>query len=113
MRLPADQRRQISALVDSGSVHGLVVGPETAGRDGAAILTWLEELAIPVVLVERRAVLPQPLAARQPVAEYGGAQIVGDDRGGRPAVPARCRIQDALSIQAMAPFAGLAIKNLG
>lgn len=60
---PADQRRQISALVESGSVHGLVVGPETAGHDGAAILTWLEELGIPVVLVERRA--PTALALRR------------------------------------------------
>ncbi|WP_448809014.1 LacI family DNA-binding transcriptional regulator [Agromyces bauzanensis] len=60
---PADQRRQISALVDSGSVHGLLVGPETAGRDGAAILSWLEELEIPVVLVERR--VPSALALRR------------------------------------------------
>ncbi|MRG61222.1 DeoR family transcriptional regulator [Agromyces sp. CFH 90414] len=60
---PADQRRQIAALVDSGSVHGLVVGPETAGRDGAAILTWLERLDIPVVLVERRS--PSALALQR------------------------------------------------
>jgi DNA-binding LacI/PurR family transcriptional regulator len=60
---PADQRRQISALVESGSVHGLAVGPETAGTDGSAILSWLEELPVPVVLVERRA--PTVLALRR------------------------------------------------
>jgi DNA-binding LacI/PurR family transcriptional regulator len=60
---PADQRRQVAALVESGSVHGLVVAPETSGNDGAAILTWLDELDIPVVLVERRA--PTALALRR------------------------------------------------
>lgn len=60
---PADQRRQISALVDSSSVHGLVVAPETVGRDGAALLTWLEDLDIPVVLVERR--VPTALALQR------------------------------------------------
>ncbi|WP_350347589.1 substrate-binding domain-containing protein [Agromyces sp. G08B096] len=60
---PADQRRQIQALVETGGVHGLVVGPETSGRDGAAILTWLDGLDLPVVLAERRA--PAALALQR------------------------------------------------
>ncbi len=52
---PADQRRQITSLVESGSVHGLIVAPENLGADGHALLTWLESLPVPVVMVERRA----------------------------------------------------------
>lgn len=59
----ADQRRQIGALVDSGTVHAIVAAPEAAGQDAAAILGWLDELDLPVVLVERRA--PTPLALRR------------------------------------------------
>ncbi|MDQ1173882.1 DNA-binding LacI/PurR family transcriptional regulator [Microbacterium testaceum] len=51
----ADQRRQIASLVDSGSLHGLIVAPETTGADGRAFLHWLESLPLPVVLAERRA----------------------------------------------------------
>ncbi|MDT0158224.1 substrate-binding domain-containing protein [Microbacterium sp. ARD32] len=51
---PADQRRQISSLVESGGFHGLIVAPENQGPDGHALLSWLEQLPIPVVLVERR-----------------------------------------------------------
>ena len=59
---PSDQRRQISALVESGGVHGLIVAPETTGQDGFALLTWLESLPTPVVLAERRA--PSSLGLR-------------------------------------------------
>lgn len=55
-----DQRRQIASLVESGTLHGLLVAPETLGADGRALLHWLESLPIPVVLVERRA--PSALA---------------------------------------------------
>lgn len=55
-----DQRRQIASLVESGSLHGLIAAPETAGADGQALLQWLESLPIPVVLAERRA--PSALA---------------------------------------------------
>lgn len=55
-----DQRRQIGSLIESGSLHGLIVAPEATGPDGRALLHWLESLPIPVVLVERRA--PSPLA---------------------------------------------------
>lgn len=52
---PEDQRRQISSLVESGGFHGLIVAPENQGPDGHALLSWLEQLPVPVVLVERRA----------------------------------------------------------
>ena len=55
-----DQRRQIASLVESGSLHGLIVAPETLGADGRALLHWLEALPIPVVLAERR--VPSALA---------------------------------------------------
>ena len=55
-----DQRRQIVSLVESGSLHGLIVAPDTQGPDGQALLHWLESLRIPVVLAERRA--PSALA---------------------------------------------------
>ncbi len=55
-----DQRRQITSLVDSGSLHGIIAAPETTGPDGRALLHWLEALPIPVVLAERRA--PSALA---------------------------------------------------
>ena len=55
-----DQRRQIATLVHSGTLHGLIVAPETLGADGRALLGWLESLPIPVVLAERRA--PSSLA---------------------------------------------------
>jgi DNA-binding LacI/PurR family transcriptional regulator len=60
---PADQRRQIAALVEMGGIHGLIVAPETNGQDGYALLSWLESLTIPVVLAERRA--PSALALRR------------------------------------------------
>jgi len=55
-----DQRRQIAALVESGSLHGLIAATESQGADGRALLQWLESLPIPVVLAERRA--PSALA---------------------------------------------------
>lgn len=48
-----DQRRQISSLLDSGNLHGLIVAPETVGADGSALLHWLDALPLPVVLCER------------------------------------------------------------
>ena len=51
---PADQRRQISSLVESGTLHGLIVATETQGPEGSALLQWLDSLPIPVVLAERR-----------------------------------------------------------
>ena len=57
---PADQRRQISSLVESGTLHGLIVATETRGPEGSALLQWLDTLPIPVVLAERR--VPSALA---------------------------------------------------
>ncbi len=57
---PADQRRQISSLVEAGTLHGLIVAPETQGPEGSALLRWLDSLTIPVVLAERR--VPSSLA---------------------------------------------------
>ncbi|MCP2638227.1 substrate-binding domain-containing protein [Microbacterium sp. HD4P20] len=57
---PADQRRQISSLVESGTLHGLIVATETQGPEGSALLQWLDALPIPVVLAERR--VPSVLA---------------------------------------------------
>jgi DNA-binding LacI/PurR family transcriptional regulator len=59
---PADQRRQMAALVETGGIHGLIAAPDTAGQDGYALLAWLDALPIPVVLAERRA--PSSLALR-------------------------------------------------
>ncbi|WP_156761092.1 substrate-binding domain-containing protein [Microbacterium karelineae] len=50
-----DQRRQIASLLDGGGVHGLIVAPENLGPDGHAMLQWLDQLPLPVVLVERQA----------------------------------------------------------
>lgn len=55
-----DQRRQIASLVESGSLHGLIVAPDAQRPDGQALLHWLESLPLPVVLAERRA--PSALA---------------------------------------------------
>lgn len=57
---PTDQRRQITSLIESGYLHGLIVAPDTSGPDGIALLHWLASLPIPVVLAERRA--PSSLA---------------------------------------------------
>ena len=55
-----DQRRQITSLVESGTLHGLIVATETSGPEGSALLNWLDALPIPVVLAERR--VPSSLA---------------------------------------------------
>jgi DNA-binding LacI/PurR family transcriptional regulator len=49
----ADQRRQIGSLLAAADVHGLLVAPETDGPDAHALLDWLRQLPVPVVLVER------------------------------------------------------------
>jgi DNA-binding LacI/PurR family transcriptional regulator len=53
---PAEDRRQVSRLVERG-VQTLLVAPATAGEAGAGLLRWLGSLPIPVVLMER---LPPP-----------------------------------------------------
>ncbi|MET9359076.1 substrate-binding domain-containing protein [Streptomyces sp. NPDC006617] len=56
---PAEDRRQVSALLERG-VQALLVAPTTAGRAAMELLRWLRSLTVPVVLVERRP--PQELA---------------------------------------------------
>lgn len=50
----ADQRRQITSLVEAGGIHGLIVAPQNLGPDGHSLLEWLASLPVPIVLVERR-----------------------------------------------------------
>ncbi|MFE6735189.1 substrate-binding domain-containing protein [Microbacterium sp. NPDC057650] len=72
----ADQRRQISSLIDSGGFHGLIVAPENQGPDGYALLNWLESLPVPVVLAERRAPTSLALTSLEWVTTdhvFGGA----------------------------------------
>jgi len=53
---PAEDRRQISRLVERGA-QILLVAPSVTGPAGAGLLRWLGSLPIPVVLMER---LPPP-----------------------------------------------------
>lgn len=50
---PAEDRRQVNALLDRG-VQALLVAPPTSGDAAIELLRWLRSLAVPVVLVERR-----------------------------------------------------------
>jgi DNA-binding LacI/PurR family transcriptional regulator len=50
----ADNRKQITALVDTPGVHGIIAAPETGGTEGRELLRWLDTLPVPVVLAERR-----------------------------------------------------------
>lgn len=50
-----DERRQLSWLVESVGVDGLLVAPTTTGDDGEELVRWLREARVPVVLVERAA----------------------------------------------------------
>ncbi len=56
---PAEDRRQVSALLERG-VRALLVAPATVGDSAMDLLRWLRSLTVPVVLVERRP--PQELA---------------------------------------------------
>lgn len=50
-----EQHRQLEALVRSGTVDALIVAPDTEGAAGAGLLTWLDDLPLPVILAERAA----------------------------------------------------------
>ena len=52
-------RHQLTALLRGGRVDGLLVAPAAGTRLGARILPWLEQLPVPVVLMERQV----PIAA--------------------------------------------------
>ncbi|MGI5270168.1 substrate-binding domain-containing protein [Nonomuraea sp. CA-218870] len=51
----ADERRQLSWLVEFVGVDGLLVAPTTTGDDGEELVRWLGQSPVPVVLVERAA----------------------------------------------------------
>ncbi len=51
----ADERRQLSWLVESLGVDGLLVAPTVTGDDGEALVRWLQYADVPVVLIERTA----------------------------------------------------------
>lgn len=50
---PAEDRRQVSALLERG-VQALLVAPTTTGDAAMEVLRWLGSLTVPVILVERQ-----------------------------------------------------------
>ncbi|MET9505793.1 substrate-binding domain-containing protein [Streptomyces sp. NPDC006622] len=50
---PAEDRRQVNALLERG-VQALLVAPATTGDTAMEVLRWLGSLTVPVILVERR-----------------------------------------------------------
>lgn len=75
----ADERRQLSWLVDSVGVDGLLVAPTTTGEDGEELVRWLQSAEVPVVLVERAAVVgPYQEAMESVVSDhvFGSAMAV-------------------------------------
>jgi DNA-binding LacI/PurR family transcriptional regulator len=75
----ADERRQLSWLVESVGVDGLLVAPTTTGDDGEALVRWLQEAPVPVVLVERAATVgPHRQAMESVVSDHslGAAMAV-------------------------------------
>jgi DNA-binding LacI/PurR family transcriptional regulator len=53
-----DDERQVTGLVDTVGVDGLLIAPNLSGPGGDALLARLDALDIPVVLVERTATVP-------------------------------------------------------
>ncbi|MEV6971156.1 substrate-binding domain-containing protein [Hamadaea sp. NPDC051192] len=51
----ADVRRQVTWLLESIGIQGLLIAPPTVGAEAAELIAWLAGLGIPVVLVERTA----------------------------------------------------------
>ena len=47
-------RRQLARLLNAGTVDGLLVAPASDTPVGARLLSWLESLSVPTVLMERR-----------------------------------------------------------
>lgn len=50
-----DERRHLSRLIESAGIDGLLVAPTTTGDDGQALVRWLQEADMPMVLIERTA----------------------------------------------------------
>lgn len=53
----ADERHQLTRLVEDNGIDGLLVAPTTSGAEGEALVRWLNSLDTPVVLLERTAVV--------------------------------------------------------
>ncbi|MEU8356912.1 substrate-binding domain-containing protein [Nonomuraea sp. NPDC048882] len=51
----ADERRQLTSLVESVGVDGLLVAPTTESDEGEELVRWLQAAGVPVVLIERAA----------------------------------------------------------
>ncbi|MFD1546625.1 substrate-binding domain-containing protein [Nonomuraea guangzhouensis] len=51
----ADERHHLSRLIESAGMDGLLVAPTTTGEDGQALVRWLQEADMPMVLIERTA----------------------------------------------------------
>lgn len=54
---PTRDREQAGLLFAKSGIHGLLVAPELRGEESQEVVSWLDSLPIPVVLVERQ---PQP-----------------------------------------------------
>jgi DNA-binding LacI/PurR family transcriptional regulator len=50
---PAEDRRQITRLIDAGEVQGLLLAPTLEGEGVDALIEWIGDLPVPIVLVER------------------------------------------------------------
>ncbi|WP_049565933.1 substrate-binding domain-containing protein [Nonomuraea sp. SBT364] len=75
----ADERRQLSWLVEFLGVDGLLVAPTVTGDDGEALVRWLQRAGVPVVLIERTATLgPYQEAMESVVSDHalGAAMAV-------------------------------------
>ncbi|MEW9534756.1 DeoR family transcriptional regulator, partial [Microbispora sp. NPDC049125] len=51
----ADEQRQLTSLVESAGVDGLLVAPTIGSDEGDALVRWLQSAGVPVVLIERTA----------------------------------------------------------
>ncbi|MEV0200382.1 substrate-binding domain-containing protein [Nonomuraea sp. NPDC050691] len=75
----ADERRQLSRLVGTAGVDGLLVAPTTTGDEGEELVRWLQVAGVPVVLVERAATVgPHQEAMESVVSDhvFGAAMAV-------------------------------------
>jgi DNA-binding LacI/PurR family transcriptional regulator len=73
----ADERRQLSRLVETVGVDGLLVAPTTSGEEGEELVRWLQAADVPVVLLERTATIdPYQEAMESVVSDHAlGAAI--------------------------------------
>ncbi|MFJ2879483.1 substrate-binding domain-containing protein [Streptomyces sp. NPDC086796] len=69
----AEDRRQVSALLDRGA-RTLLIAPTTTGEPGLDLLRWLGGLNVPVLLVER---LPPPALPTLPLDAVTTAHSLG------------------------------------